>query len=78
MKKSRFTDEQIVFALRRAEGAMPVREVCRKLGVSEQTLYRPPIPDGSGSSREWDWPKCASSSSWSPTSRWTSTSCRTP
>ena len=35
MKKSRFTDEQIAFALRQAEGGAPVKEVCRKLGVSE-------------------------------------------
>jgi len=40
MKKSRFTDEQIAFALRQAEGGTPVREVCRKLGISEQTFYR--------------------------------------
>jgi putative transposase len=35
-----FTEEQIVAALRRAEGGTPVAEVCRKLGVSEQTFYR--------------------------------------
>lgn len=40
MKKSRFTEEQIAFALRQTEGGTPVREVCRKLGVSEQTIYR--------------------------------------
>lgn len=40
MKKSRFTEEQIAFALRQAEGGTSVREVCRKLGVSEQTFYR--------------------------------------
>jgi len=39
MKKSRFTDEQIAFALRQAEGRTPVKEVCRKLGISEQTFY---------------------------------------
>jgi len=40
MKKSRFTDQQIAFALRQAEGGASVREVCRKMGVSEQTFYR--------------------------------------
>ena len=40
MKKSRYTDEQIAFALRQAEGGTPVPDVCRKMGVSEQTFYR--------------------------------------
>jgi len=40
MGKVNFTEEQIVAALRRAEGGTPVVEVCRKLGVSEQTYYR--------------------------------------
>jgi putative transposase len=40
MKKTRFTDEQIVFALRQAETGTPVQEVIRKMGISEQTFYR--------------------------------------
>lgn len=40
MKKSRFTEEQIAFALRQAESGVPIREVCRKMGVSEQTFFR--------------------------------------
>ena len=40
MKKSRYTEEQIAFALRQAEGGTPVAEVIRKLGISEQTYYR--------------------------------------
>lgn len=40
MKKSRFTDEQIAFALKQVETGVPVEEVCRKLGVSQATFYR--------------------------------------
>jgi putative transposase len=40
MKRKRFTEEQIAYALRQAEGGTPIAEVCRKLGVSEQTFYR--------------------------------------
>src|SRR5262245_5463098 len=40
MKTSKFTDEQIAMALRQAEAGTPVGEICRKLGVSEQSFYR--------------------------------------
>ena len=40
MKKSRFTEEQIAYALRQVEHGTPVEEVIRKLGVSEATFYR--------------------------------------
>jgi len=40
MKKSRFTDQQIAFALQQAEGGTPVEEVCRKMGISEATFFR--------------------------------------
>lgn len=40
MRKARFTEEQISFAIRQAESGTPVVEVCRKIGVSEQTFYR--------------------------------------
>ena len=40
MKKSRFTEKQIAHALRQAEMGTAVVEVCRRLGVTEQTLYR--------------------------------------
>jgi len=40
MKKSKFTGEQIAFALRQAEVGTPVAEVCRKMGISEATYYR--------------------------------------
>jgi putative transposase len=40
MRTSTFTVEQIAYALREAESGTPVLEVCRKLGISEQTFYR--------------------------------------
>ena len=40
MKKSRYTPEQVAFGLRQAEEGTPVAEVCRKIGISEQTFYR--------------------------------------
>ena len=40
MKKKRFTEAQIAFALRQAESGTPVSEITRKLGVSEATFYR--------------------------------------
>ncbi len=40
MKKTQFTEEQIAYALHEAEMGTAVAEICRKLGVSEQTFYR--------------------------------------
>ncbi len=40
MKRSRFTERQIAFALQQAEAGTPVLEVCRKMGITEQTFYR--------------------------------------
>jgi putative transposase len=39
MKKSKFTEEQIAFALKQAELGSTVDEVCRKMGISEATFY---------------------------------------
>jgi putative transposase len=39
MKRSRFTDQQIAFALQAEQGTQ-VAEVTRKMGISEQTFYR--------------------------------------
>ncbi len=38
-KRSRFTEEQIAYALRLAESGTPVVDVCRQIGVSEATYY---------------------------------------
>lgn len=40
MKKSRYSEEQIISALKDAEGGMAVADVCRKLGVSAFTFYK--------------------------------------
>src|SRR4029434_2301855 len=39
MKLSKFSEEQIAYALRQAEAGTPVGDVCRQLGVSEATFY---------------------------------------
>ena len=39
MKKSKFTEAQIAFAIKQSESGTTVEEICRKLGVSQQTFY---------------------------------------
>jgi putative transposase len=39
MRKSRFTEQQIAFALKQAETGTKISEVCRKMGVAEATFY---------------------------------------
>jgi putative transposase len=39
MKRSKFTESQIVFALKQSETGVKVEEVCRKMGISEATFY---------------------------------------
>ncbi len=39
MRKSRFTEDQIAFALKQAELGIGVEEVCRKMGISDATFY---------------------------------------
>lgn len=40
MRNSKFTDQQIAFALKQAETGTPIKEVIRKMGITEQTFYR--------------------------------------
>jgi putative transposase len=40
MRKSRFTDSQIMAVLKRAEGGEAVPELCREVGVSTATFYK--------------------------------------
>jgi len=39
MKKSRFTEEQVAYALRQADAGTPVSDVCRQIGIAEATFY---------------------------------------
>ena len=39
MKRSKFSGEQITYALRQSEGGTPVADICRQLDVSEATFY---------------------------------------
>jgi len=39
MKRSRFTDGQIAYALRQVDGGTAVADVCRQMGISEATFY---------------------------------------
>ena len=40
MKQSRFTDSQIMDALKRVEAGLAVKEICRELGISTPTFYK--------------------------------------
>jgi putative transposase len=40
MRPSKFTDQQIVLALRQVKGGTPAVDVCRKLGITQTTFYR--------------------------------------
>lgn len=39
MKKSKYTEEQIAFALKQAELGTSVEEICRKMGIADATFY---------------------------------------
>lgn len=40
MKRTQFTDEQIIAVLREAESGTPVKDLCRRAGISAVTFYR--------------------------------------
>lgn len=39
MKKTRFTESQIVAAIKKQESGISVKDICRELGISEPTFY---------------------------------------
>lgn len=39
MKRSKFSEEQITFAIQQVEAGTPVKELCRKYGISTKTFY---------------------------------------
>ncbi|GEM_PF-1094234 len=59
MKKSKFTDTQIISVLREVEGGMKVEEVCRK-----RALVPPPITNGSPNLAAWMLRNSSESESW--------------
>ena len=40
MKKSKFSDSQIMDALKRVEAGLPVPDLCREVGISTATFYK--------------------------------------
>lgn len=40
MKTSRFSEEQIIYALQQADGGAKVKDLCRQLGISQATFYK--------------------------------------
>ncbi len=40
MKKSRYSEEQIIGFLKQADAGMPIQELCRKVGFSDATFYK--------------------------------------
>jgi len=39
MKKSRFSEEQIIAVLKEVESGLPIADICRKYNVSDATIY---------------------------------------
>lgn len=40
MKRSKFTEEQIIGAIKQHEAGSKIQDICQKLGISEQTFYK--------------------------------------
>jgi len=55
MKKSRYSEEQVAYALRLAESGTPVADVCRQTGIAEATFT-----SGKRSSGAWACPRSGS------------------
>lgn len=44
MRASKFTDAQKVFIIRQGEDGTPVKEICRKAGISQATYFKVAVP----------------------------------
>lgn len=53
MKRSKFTEQQIAFALKQAELGTPVEEVCRKMGISLNMHWFLSLEDARRKIEEW-------------------------
>lgn len=56
MKRSRFTEQQIVGFLKQVESGLPVKDVCRQGGFSEATFYESRFVSGTSVSTETSSP----------------------